>query len=449
MNALSIRKSNLLAELARSWALPAIQFLLCKCIAPMAVVAALTSVPALARAQGPYPSGVSSGTLCSTLSNETRVGGVTLTLQRLQEQALTGDVRAQACLGSWFAYWGSYRRSYGWFLVAAYGGNPFAEFNLGVLYDKGWGAKRDEKQAARWYGKAARQGLANAQFNLASLYEHGLGVAHDPKKAARWYRAAAEQGLGRAEYALGVLYHQGQGVARNDSMAVRWLRAAAERNVAAAQYDLAVLLETGRGVVHDEAQALYWYRNAAEQGMTAAQLSLAMKYLDGTGGSADPVSAVRWFRLAAEQGDPIAQYRLALLYAQGQGVAPDPVRADMWLRLAASSLSEARLARRAVDLRMRVESRMTAKQRDTAHTMAATWRAGQLLLENDRGAVRNRPKFHHSNPFGDSVRPALPADSFHARYRASVTQPFLAVVYPYWTGLGPTLIDKVAQQARG
>ncbi len=44
-----------------------------------------------------------------------------------------------------------------------------AQYNLGVMYDKGRGVPRDYAEAARWYRKAAEQGDADAQFNLAIM----------------------------------------------------------------------------------------------------------------------------------------------------------------------------------------------------------------------------------------------------------------------------------------
>ena len=48
--------------------------------------------------------------------------------------------------------------------------------------------------AAVWLEKAAAQGFADAQYNLGVLYEKGKGVAQDFKTAAAWYAKAAAQG---------------------------------------------------------------------------------------------------------------------------------------------------------------------------------------------------------------------------------------------------------------
>lgn len=80
-------------------------------------------------------------------------------------------------------------------------GSPFAQFNLGVLYDQGKGVPQDYAQAMIWYLKAAEQGLPQAQINLGILYEEGQGVKPDPVRAYFWYALADVQGDGQAPQA--------------------------------------------------------------------------------------------------------------------------------------------------------------------------------------------------------------------------------------------------------
>jgi hypothetical protein len=48
-----------------------------------------------------------------------------------------------------------------------------------VLYENGWGVKRDYARARTWYEKAVAQGNAVAQTNLGMMYESGNGVKQD------------------------------------------------------------------------------------------------------------------------------------------------------------------------------------------------------------------------------------------------------------------------------
>jgi len=92
-------------------------------------------------------------------------------------------------------------------------GDADAQFNLALLYHRGVGTPRDDKNAIYWYNKAAEQGHVNAQYSLGDLYRRGGGkeVPRDYKQAINWLTKAAEQGCADAQYSLGDLYRYGGG----------------------------------------------------------------------------------------------------------------------------------------------------------------------------------------------------------------------------------------------
>ena len=51
----------------------------------------------------------------------------------------------------------------------------------------------------------AEQGIAEAQYNLALMYSRGEGISRDDKEAVKWYRRAAEQGIAGAQSKLGLM----------------------------------------------------------------------------------------------------------------------------------------------------------------------------------------------------------------------------------------------------
>src|SRR6266568_4148392 len=70
-------------------------------------------------------------------------------------------------------------------------GNTAAQYNLGLLYEYGYGVLQDYQQAAQWFRRAAEQGNPWAQYNLGSMYEYGKGVPKDDIQAHMWYNLAA------------------------------------------------------------------------------------------------------------------------------------------------------------------------------------------------------------------------------------------------------------------
>jgi TPR repeat protein len=61
-----------------------------------------------------------------------------------------------------------------------------AQYNLGLMYGKGWGVPQDYAEAAKWYRRAAEQGYAKAQYNLGVMYYNGEGVPQDYAEAVKW-----------------------------------------------------------------------------------------------------------------------------------------------------------------------------------------------------------------------------------------------------------------------
>ncbi len=110
-------------------------------------------------------------------------------------------------------------------------GNAAAQYNLGVIYDKGLGVAQNYKAAVKWYRKAAAQGNASAQYNLGAMYGNGLGVRQDYGEAMRWYEMAADQGNAAAQYNLGIMYDSGLGVTQDYVQAHIWYNIAAARGL--------------------------------------------------------------------------------------------------------------------------------------------------------------------------------------------------------------------------
>ena len=106
-------------------------------------------------------------------------------------------------------------------------GNSYAQYNLGIMYDKGDGVVQNDKTAVKWYTLAAEQGYTLAQYNLGVKYQEGVGVVQNYKTAAKWFTLAAEQGHTSAQYNLGVMYGNGIGVLQDNIYAHMWFNIAA------------------------------------------------------------------------------------------------------------------------------------------------------------------------------------------------------------------------------
>lgn len=73
-------------------------------------------------------------------------------------------------------------------------GEKTAQFETGVMFERGIGVELNQTQAAKWYEKAAIQGHKDAQFNIGIMYATGRGVEQNDQFAMMWLSSAAKQG---------------------------------------------------------------------------------------------------------------------------------------------------------------------------------------------------------------------------------------------------------------
>ena len=119
-----------------------------------------------------------------------------------------------------------------------------ADFQKGLTaYDS-----EDYATALREWTPLAKQGDAPAQYNLGLMYQKGLGVPQDYKTAVKWYRLSADQGYADAQNNLGVMYRDGKGVPQDDKTAVKWYRLSAEQGNSYAQGTLEAMYAFGTGL---------------------------------------------------------------------------------------------------------------------------------------------------------------------------------------------------------
>lgn len=127
----------------------------------------------------------------------------------------------------------------------AAGGDPAAQFELGMKSDLGDSVAANPQAAFAWFRKAAVAGLPEAEFNLAVMLDSGRGTMQDSAEAALWYARSATHGNHRAEFNLGQLYAAGDGLPRNPDIAAFWFRRASTA-IPAAGRRLAALRSVGR-----------------------------------------------------------------------------------------------------------------------------------------------------------------------------------------------------------
>jgi len=123
---------------------------------------------------------------------------------------------------------GKYKKAVSLWNKLAQDGVAEAQYNMGFVYESGWGVERDDIKAAEWYRKAAVQQHLTAMFNLGLILVERRAPTQDAEQAMDWVRRAAEQGLVSAQDYLARAYRDGlNGLPRDPQTADYWSNKAA------------------------------------------------------------------------------------------------------------------------------------------------------------------------------------------------------------------------------
>ena len=105
---------------------------------------------------------------------------------------------------------------------AAAQGNVLAQFDLAMMYARGDGVRRSEREAFKWFHKAARNNHTEAKFYMGLSFAQGRGVKRQPQLARYWFKLAAKAGhrqamahLASLERSLRVKVLRGQRISFN------------------------------------------------------------------------------------------------------------------------------------------------------------------------------------------------------------------------------------------
>lgn len=122
-------------------------------------------------------------------------------------------------------------------LRAAEGGDPDAQYQLGLIYLYGNDAPKDAAKAFDWLSRAAAQNVVPAKRELGIMLASGEGTEKDVDRAVQMLSDAADDLDPGALYHLGLMYEEGTGVPKDLQRSVRMLAYAASMGFPGADVD--------------------------------------------------------------------------------------------------------------------------------------------------------------------------------------------------------------------
>ncbi|MEO5334186.1 MAG: sel1 repeat family protein [Magnetococcus sp. YQC-5] len=255
---------------------------------------------------------------------------------------------------------------------AAEQGQAHAQFQLGLMYDRGVGVPQNHQEAAKWFLKAAERmdaddkksqevnvdtlrkkaedGDMNAQKQLGWMFLHGKGVQKDYMEANKWYNMSDVVEKESIIYVtlwaivcyIGIivvyyLFYKFILVEIHSFGLDHRLGQAGQANLGDPETHKSFQVDAPQGG-HEQPTG---GRNDDQdpyqidaKGDERTQLAIGLMY-HGKGITQDYNKAMHWFLKSSEQGNADAQNKIGGMYDQGQGVQQNYKEALYWYQKAA------------------------------------------------------------------------------------------------------------------
>jgi len=198
---------------------------------------------------------------------------------------------------------GDFETAYKLYSQLAQEGNADAQTSLGFMHQREQGCQKDDAKTLELYTKAAEAKQPFALFNLGILYANGLGgVEHNQFKAHELYMEAAVKEVPPAMYEVALMLERGLGCVQNYSEAAFWYEEGAKRGHLESFNNLGALYKDGQGVPQDDARCFICFKRAADGGLAEGLYNLGLLYDQGIGCEMDNDKALDYCRKAAYKG---------------------------------------------------------------------------------------------------------------------------------------------------
>lgn len=197
----------------------------------------------------------------------------------------------------------------------------------------GVGVPKNEFQGFALY-EYLHEKLKSTELRYAICLIDGTGTERDEKKGFACLNKMCEEDHGFATYYLALCHVNGWGTPVDYTKALALFQKSAKLGVAKAYYDLGFMYRKGEGVAVDMEQAIQYYRKGLAKGIGRCAAGLGAIYQDGINGvPCDYKRARECYKQGVKLGDADSMFNLASLYYQGNlsdGVPDYPTAIHYW-----------------------------------------------------------------------------------------------------------------------
>lgn len=140
--------------------------------------------------------------------------------------------------------------------------NPEAQYNIAIMYERGYGVEKSSDKALAWNIRAGKNNHVKAQLSVGLRYD----IREDFDQAIEWLKLASENNEPLAQYLLARYYRYGRGTEKNIQKSVEWYLRSSEQEYTSAQFELAKMYEKGSEITQNMKSSIFWYGKACENG---------------------------------------------------------------------------------------------------------------------------------------------------------------------------------------
>lgn len=187
-----------------------------------------------------------------------------------------------------------------------------AQYQIGLLYEKGLGLPTDYKEAFNYYELSYKNGNIKALGRLANMHYCGYGIPQSYGEAYRLFKQASDNGDTFSQSQLGNMYYNGLGVNKDYNEAYKLIKEAFDKGETSAIGQLGVMYFLGHGVDINYNEAIRLYKLGSEKGDPKSQAKLGNIYLNGHYLKKDKKEAYKLIESASNMGDKEAQFLLVM-----------------------------------------------------------------------------------------------------------------------------------------
>jgi TPR repeat protein len=208
-----------------------------------------------------------------------------------------------------------YFMAFRYFKLASLKNHGGAQDQLGLMYLRGHGVKKDYQEALEWFNMASKSMEDYPSYKRGKDFYYGNTVDEDHKIGAIYFQNTFESDEYKAQTYLDSVYLRKIEIKQQESETMDQFDNKVEDIAPSSLYYRGVeIYEQSSGVIENYNLSLFYIRKAAKKNYSQAFVQLGIMYLEGRVTEKDVNEAIRWIEKSIEVMDPRECYEQGMYF---------------------------------------------------------------------------------------------------------------------------------------